>query len=393
MLNRRSGSIMANERKRGSASLEENGRASTVAEEMVRVEKKAKVGAGSSKRKHKNWSPTAEQLVMLVKHFDAGLTKPGKEKVTELFHELKAFGDITEKNIRLWFMNRLRRFGKTSLHGGGDQKAGGSASPPPDVDVAVPLPRKKPKKKKKKKEDSPSRKNKEDGPKEPATRDTVEKGGDGSQVDVPSLNTEMDRSSDDKHAGGDTGASTSRSVLRVRLPHNLKQYLIAEYVMLKDKVAPRLEFPASPCIGEILDLWMEETASEIPKKTRLVIEGVEDAIAGLKSLVNMLADEDLLFYPGEKELYGDIRRAKPGAGGGGPGTEAKECIHPEAGELEGKYDLETASSTYGAEHLLRCIILLPKVLPQQKEKNLVQLQVRGCATTNASMLRPSACKF
>ena len=153
-------------------------------------------------------------------------------------------------------------------------------------------------------------------------------------------------------ADGDKGAPASRGELRVRLPQNLKQYLVYEFQTVapggasRQKRTPRCALPASPCIAEVLDRWMAATASEVPKKSRAVVEGVEDVIAGLRSLVDELAAEGLLFYPGEKDMY---ERAGPGG---------------------------AASATYGAEHLLRCITLLPRVLPAQTERELGQLQNR-----------------
>ena len=195
------------------------------------------------------------------------------------------------------------------------------------------------------------------------------------------------------------------------LPHNLKQHLVTDYVMVKenDKL-PRLSLPASPCVADILERWKDNA---VDGKKRTIIRTIEQVVEGLKKYVNMLADEGMLFYAHEKAKYDipiqeeknsehearaltahdgsdnvEVQEAKV------EDTEAKinkktkkqtkkgtkEKGKEERGEKEP--DIECASAypeactLYGAEHLLRTIAVLPEIMARQDDVTASRLQNR-----------------
>lgn len=55
------------------------------------------------------WTPTAVQLQILERIFEAGTGTPSKEKIKEITADLSQHGQISETNVYNWFQNRRAR--------------------------------------------------------------------------------------------------------------------------------------------------------------------------------------------------------------------------------------------------------------------------------------------
>ncbi|KOM52270.1 hypothetical protein LR48_Vigan09g092900 [Vigna angularis] len=57
------------------------------------------------------WRPTDDQIKMMTKIYNYGVTHPSRAQVVEIASRLRAFGEASEYNMHCWFNNhgRVRR--------------------------------------------------------------------------------------------------------------------------------------------------------------------------------------------------------------------------------------------------------------------------------------------